>query len=190
MKSVELNLNAFKNLPVSMQRLIVKEIFKQYFNTQEITSFSNIEYARKMLTRDLRRTSLQLSDQLHVFISGSLGVFTKRITNEAKERWPWIDRELIIHSQPGKYPISENWELEIERIPREQMDLDPYRNEDAFTGYFDKEMLNEELLIRTWIKGDRFRPLGMNGKSLKLTDYWINRKIPDIGKEQLAANCQ
>ena len=70
-ETVELNLAAFKNLPVSMQRLVVKEIFKKYFTTQEITSFSNIEYARKMLTRDLRRTSLKISDQFHVFISGT-----------------------------------------------------------------------------------------------------------------------
>ena len=108
-ETVELNLAAFKNLPVSMQRLVVKEIFKKYFNTQEITSFSNIEYARKMLTRDLRRTSLEISDQFHVFISGTLGVFSKQISEETKERWPWLSREVTFTSQPGTFPISENW---------------------------------------------------------------------------------
>ena len=183
-EDVELNLKAFKDLPVSMQRLVVKEIFKQYFSTQEITSFSNIEYARKMLTRDLRRTTLKISDQLHVFISGTQGVFTKRISDEANERWPWLASEMVIHPQPGKYPISKNWELEIAEFPRTQFDLDFHQNADAFTGFFDKEKLDEELTFRTWIKGDRFRPLGMNGKSIKLTDYWINRKIPTLARNR------
>ena len=183
-ESVELNLKAYKNLPVSMQRLVVKEIFEKYFNTQDITSYSNIEYARKMLTRDLRRTSLKLSEHLYVFISGTLGVFAKRITDEAKERWPRLASEMTIFSQSGKYQISENWELEIVEIPKVQINFDFHQNEDAFAGFFDKEKLDEKLLIKNWSKGDRIRPLGMNGKSMKLTDYWINRKVPDFARNQ------
>ena len=183
-EAVELNLKAFKNLPVSMQRLVVKKIFKKYFDAHEIISYSNIEYARKMLARDLRRTSLEISDKLHIFISGQIGVFTKQITDEAKERWPWLACEMTFLAQSGKYPFSENWELEIEEISRAKIDFDLHQNRDAFTGYFDKEMLDEALTFRTWIKGDRFQPLGMNGKSIKLTDYWINRKIPELARNR------
>jgi len=183
-ETVELNLTEFKNLPVSMQRLVVKEIFEKYFNTHEITNFSNIEYARKMLTRDLRRTSLEISDQLHVFISGTLGVFAKQISEEIKESWPWLSREVTFTSQPGTLPISENWVLDIEALPRDKIDINFHQNRDAFTGFFDKEKLDKELTIRTWIKGDKFRPLGMNGRSIKLTDYWINNKIPSFARSR------
>lgn len=183
-ETVELNRIAFKNLPVSMQRLVVKEIFEKYYNSREITSFSNIEYARKMLTRDLRRTSLEISAQFHVFISGTLGVFAKQISEETKERWPWLSREITFTSQSGNHSISENWVLEIKAIPREQIDFNFHQNPDAYTGYFDREKLDEEITIRTWIKGDRFRPLGMDGRSIKLTDYWINRKIPSLARNR------
>jgi len=182
-ESVEINLKSFKDLPVSMQRLVIKEIFEKYFDTMEITSYSSIEYARKMLTRELRRTSLDLSDQLNIFISGSNGVFTERKVLETKERWPWLASELTILAQPGKNPISENWGLEIEEILNTQIDFDLHQNADAFTGFFDKEKMDEKITFRTWVKGDRFRPLGMKGKSTKLTDFWINKKIPSLARK-------
>jgi len=182
-ETVELNLRAFKNLPVSMQRLVIKEIFDQHFSTQEITSFSNIEYSRKIFTREIRKTSLEMNGKLIVFISGPIGVFTRRINEEAKKRWPWIAKEFTMLAQPGEYQISEKWCIEIEENSRTKVTPDLYQNSDAFTGFFDKRKLNEKLMARTWIKGDRFQPLGMKGKSLKLTDYWINRKIPAFARK-------
>jgi len=181
--TVELNLKAFKKLPVSLQRLVIKRILNQHFRTQELISFSNIEFTRKLLTREIRKTSLVITDKLIVFISGPKGIFTSEIKNEAKERWPWLAKELTVLSQPGKYQISENWLIEIDEIPRKELSIDLHQNSDAFTGFFDKSQLDEKLIFRTWIKGDRFQPFGMNGKSQKMTDFWINRKIPDFARK-------
>lgn len=183
-ESVELNLTAFKKLPVSLQRLVVKEIFEKYFNTKEIISFSNIEYARKMLTREVRRTSLEIYGKFHVFISGTLGVFAKQISDETKEKWPWLSHEATFNSEPGTYPISDNWVLDIKISLREKLDLNFHQNQDSFSACFDMEKLDRELTIRTWNKGDRFQPLGMNGGSIKLSDFWINRKIPSFARSR------
>ena len=37
--------------------------------------------------------------------------------------------------------------------------------------------------IRNWYPGDRFSPIGMGGKYIKLSDFWINNKIPKIARE-------
>jgi tRNA(Ile)-lysidine synthase len=179
---VELNLKAFKNLSVSMQRLVVKNILEKYYFSQDIISFSNIEYSRKMLNRELRRTLIKISDQLYIFTSGTKGVFTKNSANELVNSNPRISYELTLVVRSGKYPINEKWEIYIEEMPKDQIEIDFYKNRDVFTAYFDKEKLDESLTIRTWIKGDRFQPLGMKGKSIKLTDYWINRKIPPMAR--------
>ncbi len=44
--------------------------------------------------------------------------------------------------------------------------------------WLDADRLNFPLAIRAHIPGERFTPLGMGGKSQKLSDYFINRKIP------------
>jgi tRNA(Ile)-lysidine synthase len=43
--------------------------------------------------------------------------------------------------------------------------------------YVDADRAAFPLRARNWKKGDRFHPLGMNGTQ-KLSDYWIDRKIP------------
>jgi tRNA(Ile)-lysidine synthase len=36
----------------------------------------------------------------------------------------------------------------------------------------------EKLKLRPRLPGDRFQPLGMDGKSMKISDFMINEKIP------------
>jgi len=43
--------------------------------------------------------------------------------------------------------------------------------------YIDFDSVNGPLYIRTWEKGDRFRPLGMS-KSKKLQDFFVDMKVP------------
>lgn len=43
---------------------------------------------------------------------------------------------------------------------------------------FDADLVAFPLHIRTWRQGDRFKPLGMEGKSRKLSDLFVSLKIP------------
>ncbi len=45
------------------------------------------------------------------------------------------------------------------------------------TLYFDTQRLNFPLRIRIWRAGDRFSPLGMNGKTQKISDFLTNQKV-------------
>jgi tRNA(Ile)-lysidine synthetase-like protein len=45
------------------------------------------------------------------------------------------------------------------------------------TAHLDADLANFPFIIRNWIKGDSFQPLGMRGHK-KLSDYWIDRKVP------------
>ncbi|MEL6943222.1 MAG: tRNA lysidine(34) synthetase TilS, partial [Bacteroidota bacterium] len=51
--------------------------------------------------------------------------------------------------------------------------------------YFDYEKLAFPLKLRHWQAGDRFQPLGMNGKSKKLQDFFSDLKLSRFEKEQV-----
>jgi tRNA(Ile)-lysidine synthase len=55
--------------------------------------------------------------------------------------------------------------------------------------HLDKDKLNFPLSIRTWQEGDEFFPLGMKGRKKKLSDFFINQKIPLHLKKEVLILC-
>jgi len=49
--------------------------------------------------------------------------------------------------------------------------------------YLDSTKLRGSLVVRNWKEGDRFAPIGMNGKSKKIKDYLIDKKVSQWQKD-------
>ena len=54
--------------------------------------------------------------------------------------------------------------------------------------YADLDKIDGELTVRTWKAGDKFYPLGMN-KPMKLSDFFVNRKVSRFDKEKTPLLC-
>ncbi|MDH6358032.1 tRNA lysidine(34) synthetase TilS [Parabacteroides sp. PF5-9] len=59
---------------------------------------------------------------------------------------------------------------------------------DKYTAYFDYDQLHFPLTLRLWQTGDWFVPFGMQGRK-KLSDYFSDRKLSRIDKEQIWLLC-
>ncbi len=51
-------------------------------------------------------------------------------------------------------------------------------NVDPHTAWLDAGPVAGPLVVRPWLAGDRFSPLGMPGKTVKVGDFFINQKVP------------
>jgi tRNA(Ile)-lysidine synthase len=51
-------------------------------------------------------------------------------------------------------------------------------NPDRWTAFFDADRLGSQLSLRRRLPGDRFQPLGMGGRSVSVSDFMINVKVP------------
>jgi tRNA(Ile)-lysidine synthase len=58
-------------------------------------------------------------------------------------------------------------------------------NPDPWTAYFDGRILVSPLSLRSRRQGDRFQPQGMEGHSVKVSDYLVNRKVPHAWRDHL-----
>ena len=97
-------------------------------------------------------------------------------------RHPTIENEytLDIAVKSISIPIS----LELSKIPFSKYKLSP--NPDIAN--IDYQKITFPLTLRRWIPGDYFHPLGMN-KAKKLSDFFIDEKIPRHRKEKVWILC-
>jgi tRNA(Ile)-lysidine synthase len=70
-------------------------------------------------------------------------------------------------------------------LAREQAE----RNEDMFQVWLDVENLSKPLNLRTRRAGDQFFPFGLNGHSQKLSDFFVNVKMPQRARENWPLLC-
>lgn len=65
-------------------------------------------------------------------------------------------------------------EINLKIIDRKYIN---FKNVSSNVKFFDYDIMNEEIWIRTRNPGDRFAPIGMKGRK-KIKDYFIDEKIP------------
>jgi tRNA(Ile)-lysidine synthase len=94
--------------------------------------------------------------------------------------WPEVPEGAEIElGVPGNIPLSGGWLLRAEHVPAAALaHAQALSDADPFQAWIDPAGLELPLTIRARRPGDRIRPLGMQGHSLKLSDFMINQKLP------------
>ncbi|MEJ5223279.1 MAG: tRNA lysidine(34) synthetase TilS [Anaerolineales bacterium] len=85
----------------------------------------------------------------------------------------------------GENALSSGWVLTCERTPVPQ----PPISGDPFTAYLAADLAEAGLRVRPFRPGDRFEPLGMPGQTVKLSDLFVNLKIPKRARARWPLVC-
>jgi tRNA(Ile)-lysidine synthase len=88
--------------------------------------------------------------------------------------------QATIEILPGQKSISSPIRLEFSEV---DLTVD-YKIAPAEKAFFDFEKLTFPLTLRPWREGDRFQPLGMQGKQ-KVSDFLIQQKVPVFEKDRV-----
>lgn len=86
--------------------------------------------------------------------------------------------EIYVINNENKF-VTFDLELTFNHIPIGEIDL----LADSQIAFLDAQKIKFPLQLRRWKEGDKFRPLGMNGKK-KVSDFLIDRKMSRIEKEK------
>jgi tRNA(Ile)-lysidine synthase len=175
----ELDLREFKQLSAAVQRGLIRKVLAEAFPREGDLGAIHFELARCCLTHELESLNVQLNNNVLVRVENERGVFmdTEAARQPAAE-WPCIEQEIHLPAVATTIELSLGWVLSAEIIDKEILG-DVYRsNADDFSAYLAMEKLTPELHLRTWQTGDRYQPMGMQGREQKLSDFWINHKVP------------
>lgn len=179
---VEVAIQPFQKYKPAVQRYLVRRILADHFQTEKDLGAIHFEQARRLVARQVDAMNTHLNDRVLIRIENECAVFmTHEQSVKPDMKWPSIQKNMLIKGEAGKHALNQGWFMELESLKRKDVG-DVYRkNPDAYTAYLDMDKLEPALELRVWRSGDRYRPLGMRG-SLKVSDFWINHKIPARAK--------
>jgi tRNA(Ile)-lysidine synthase len=178
------DIKELNSCPVAVQRYLVKTIFEKCFPEEEDFGAIHIENACKFLRREIASTNMEINDRVVLRLENNSAIFLPlKELNVPSPDWPSLQQEFEIPAESGEYTLGEIWKMRVEHTKVETVG-DAYRhNDDYFKAYLDLAKLGDHLHLRCWQPGDSYQPLGMQGKKIKVSDFWINQKVPRRAKK-------
>jgi tRNA(Ile)-lysidine synthase len=90
--------------------------------------------------------------------------------------WPQVPAPFSMGT--GQASLNDDWLISCEEKVGEMLYEQAAENRDPWIAWLALEDVEQNLLIRNFQSGDRFEPLGMPRQTSKLTELFINQKIP------------
>lgn len=179
---VVLNRNLFLELhPAEQARILRKAAFGLRPDARDF-GFDAIESGLTFFRNAKRVDQISFPEKLKLLRENELLIVACEDAPLNFEKYPQLENEnAAIHLQEGQPVRIGPWVFNAERKiiqPGTFSDLLRMSKEDPFCCLMDYEKISPPIIIRCAKKGERFAPIGMNGKSQKLSDFWINRKLP------------
>ena len=120
---------------------------------------------------------IDLSEGMQVFGIGSLLYVAHEDAEVPYQAWPQL-REPFEIAGEQTFDVGDGWRVHSRVIQKDLLPQGYDANPDPFIAWLDAAKVAFPLKIRVRQKGDRFKPLGMKDGSIKLSDIFINEKIP------------
>jgi tRNA(Ile)-lysidine synthase len=174
---IEFALGCLLGQPLAVQRMVVRRVISVLRPQLRDLSFDVVERVLGWLVAPPQTGQCDLIAGLRLIWEGRqvyLATWEADLPSGNWPSWPYRPRTLNI---PGKVKLPGGWQLTLARASKAELDA-AHRNDDPYQAWIATDGIVSPLILRNRHAGDRMQPLGMGGSSLKLSDYFINRKLP------------
>lgn len=186
-RAITLDRQAWRALPVAMQRATLRHAAYRLRPALRDVDFVHVEQARYVGLEGKSGAQATLPAGLVLTVGyDTLTVSDREETPQPQEGMPllWGDEPVPVQV-PGRTALpGSRWALEATVLSTWDM-AQIASNADPWTAYLDAEAIAGPLALRRRRPGDRFRPQGMEGHSVKLSAFLINLKEPRFLRDHL-----
>ena len=177
---ISLDLQAFAGKKLGIQRRVLRKIISMLRPGLKDIGYDGIEQIILLLKDPPKSREADLFSGLKLEIEDDRFVIADWNSDTLRDDWPQLifgqEIKILI---PGEIEIKNNWKFLAEVIrATPEFKISLLENQNSFTAYMDLKACGDQLFIRSRQPGDRFKPLGMRGDSIKLSDFMINEKLP------------
>ncbi len=180
--------------PVGLQRNLVRHAIEFLHPGEMDVNYTTLERASNFIADHdgKHRVRTDLTGGVHLLREGALIYVVASNITLPIERWPQMPDEsnTIPLQVPSQVSLSGGWKLNCERWNIASLALEQAQvNEDPFQAWVDANGIADALELRVRQEGDRFAPLGMDGHEMKISDFFINVKLPQRARDRWPLLC-
>lgn len=174
----------FRLQPIGIQRGMVRWAIHHIRQTLQDIDFSLIERAISFIRVPTRTRRSDLGAGLQIFLEWEslwIAGWEAELPREflPGQTWPALQtgetKKLDI---PGNIQLRDGWNIEAMMADRQALLQQAWENEDIYTAWLDASTVIPPLIIRSRLAGERIKPLGLQGHSIKVSDLMINARLP------------
>ncbi|MDD5370479.1 MAG: tRNA lysidine(34) synthetase TilS [Anaerolineaceae bacterium] len=160
-----------------MQSNLLRQAITRLRPTLRDFDFAAIEHALQYIADPKRTNQCDLAVGLRLALEGSHLYLADWSADLPSSDWPQLEECEVISFAPGsRVALRAGWVLCSQVLTVDPGET-PFAGE-AGEAWLDLDTLRLPLRIRVRRLGERFQPLGMPGKSIKLSDFFVNIKLP------------
>jgi tRNA(Ile)-lysidine synthase len=185
---IAFGLDAWRGLPVSLQRSTVREAVKRLRRSLRDVSFVHVENAVEVARSGPTGAQSTLPGGLVLTLEYDRLVLASAGAAPMLPDWPLLatGSDPVPVNVPGIVLLPGSaWLLDVQVIATSRLPRDWEANRDRWRAFLDASEAGRRLMLRTRKDGDRFQPLGMGGRTAKLSDFLTNRKVPHAVRDRL-----
>lgn len=172
------DLSALRTASTALLRNLFRRAASYLNSDLRDVNFESVERLVRFIRHgDLASKDVDFTDGNHAFMEDDRLFIASRAIEIPSPYWPRITQpvELMV-GQP--LHLQDDWRFLVQEelgMP----DLEAiHANTNSFQAWLDADTVKGQLQVRSRRGGDRFQPLGMPDGSLKLSDFFINEKMP------------
>lgn len=165
-------------LSIGLQRAVLRRAAGHLLAGVRDLEYQTVERALAFLDTPSTSRWIDWSAKLRLELNGDRLLIARGFDLANPEEFPQVDdgTEYIL-SVPGEVEMLNGWSLEAQWCTHTWAD-----DADAEAAWLDASQLTLPFVVRSRRVGERFQPFGMDGHSLKLSDFMINEHMPRLAR--------
>lgn len=178
--------------PLGLQRHLIRHAIDTIRPQGMDVSFATLERATRFVNDPEQRQRMDLAGGLHLLREGLLIYLLEDESDLFIERWPQMPdgNNTVSLKVPGSIALSGGWKLNCERWNMASLAMEQAKSsDDPFQVWLNGSEIADDLELRVRQNGDRFEPLGMDGHEMKISDFFINEKLPQRARDRWPLLC-
>jgi tRNA(Ile)-lysidine synthase len=183
--AVAFDASALRGQAKGMQRRLVRRAMAHLRPGLRDIDYEAVERALEFLAAPSRSGRRDLAAGLRLEMEGEHLWIATWEADLPGVNWPQLAPDVTLElAVPGETRLSRSWKLHAEILNADESNLvQAQSNADPYQAWLDLERMGQPMAVRSRRPGERFRPLGMGGHSLKLSDFMVNVGLPRRARE-------